>query len=448
MKTSTARVFRCFGVSTCVPSLPAIVFRPLIWIFASMVISASASPLPPSDPPPIHPAQRVSSRAVALPGLAFLPIAKPVPPPVKKQLHAPELTGDLPREVEMLQMVRQFAPVIYHRVAGTIDEHRFDFPTNFDFDGDWVGNNNWKNAADSKFKLRSYVYYSVLESGRYYFLHYALYHPRDWSLVQKDYSDILTSIQQKYKDILTGGVRREIEFNHENDLEGVLEIVDKNAVGGPAVIAIETVAHDYMVRAVAPEATRLIITSGKARQELTLEKGHPVLYVESQKHGIHPWDGQVSLPDDPLIVFRVGEPVEYSAHTPATATYGLLPIYRTFWQHALQTREPNMTFGTVSDFADRFCALAGARRPACEMGSIGGHFRGDVMRPNSAAAPWDWIDKDDPRLPRGAWFFDPIYVLKLHFGQFDFQDTYLYNPYVGIVGAPATPPPPPPAVGH
>ena len=342
----------------------------------------------------------------------------------------------------MLQVARRFSPVIYHRIAGTPEEHRFDFPTNFDFDGDWIGNNNWKNAADPKFRLWSYVYYSVIESGHYYFLHFALYHPRDWSLVQKDYSDILNSIQQKYKDILTGEVRKEVEFNHENDFEGVLEIVDKGAPGGPAVIAIETVAHDYMLRAVAPQASRLIITSGKTRQELTIEKGHPVLYVESQKHGIHPWNGQIALPDDPLVVFREGAAVEYSAHLGATATYGLLPIYRTFWQHALQSREPNVTFGTVSDFADRFCSLPGARRPACVIGSIGGHFRGDILRPNSAAAPWDWIDKDDPRLPRGSWFFDPLYVLKLHFGLFDIQAPYLYNPYVGIVDNSISPPPP------
>ena len=332
----------------------------------------------------------------------------------------------------MLQVAKRFSPVIYHRIAGATDQHRFDFPTNFDFDGDWIGNNNWKNAADPKFRLWSYVYYSVIESGHYYFLHFALYHPRDWSLVQKDYSDILNSIQQKYKDILTGEVRKEVEFNHENDFEGVLEIVDKDAPGGPAVIALETVAHDYMVRAVAPQARRLIITSGKNRQELTIENGHPILYVESQKHGIHPWNGQVAMTDDPLVVLSEGEPVEFSAHVGATATYGLLPIYRTFWQHALQAREPNMTFGTVSDFADRFCSLDGARRPACAIGTIGGHFRGDILRPNSAAAPWDWIDKDDPRLPRGSWFFDPLYVLKLHFGLFDIQESYLYNPYVGI----------------
>ncbi|MGH9554424.1 MAG: hypothetical protein ACRD2Y_01255, partial [Terriglobales bacterium] len=67
------------------------------------------------------------------------------------------------REKELREIAERFAPVLYKRLAGTADDHRFDYPTNFDFDGDWVGNNNWQNAGDAKYKLWSFVYYSVIE---------------------------------------------------------------------------------------------------------------------------------------------------------------------------------------------------------------------------------------------------------------------------------------------
>ena len=41
-----------------------------------------------------------------------------------------------------------------------------------------MGNNNWAHAAETKYKLWSYVYYSVIESEDHYFIHYAVFHPQ------------------------------------------------------------------------------------------------------------------------------------------------------------------------------------------------------------------------------------------------------------------------------
>jgi hypothetical protein len=111
------------------------------------------------------------------------PAAKPLP----AQLSA--------REAEMRAVAERFAPVLHHRMAGNADQHRFDWPTSFDFDKDWVGNNNWEHAADPQFKLWCYVYYSVIESEDHYFIHYALFHPRYWSVVEPSYSGVLDTLQ-------------------------------------------------------------------------------------------------------------------------------------------------------------------------------------------------------------------------------------------------------------
>src|SRR5215213_3853249 len=54
------------------------------------------------------------------------------------------------------QVAVRFAPV-FRQALG--DHPRADYLTNFDFDGDWRGDNNWKNTDDPKFHLRAYVYF-------------------------------------------------------------------------------------------------------------------------------------------------------------------------------------------------------------------------------------------------------------------------------------------------
>jgi len=55
------------------------------------------------------------------------------------------------------EMARHYAPIIRQGVAS--DQ---DFITAVDFDGDWVGNNNWENQPTGD--LSAYVYYSVIET--------------------------------------------------------------------------------------------------------------------------------------------------------------------------------------------------------------------------------------------------------------------------------------------
>ena len=69
------------------------------------------------------------------------------------------------------------APVIYQ---GLGDHPRADYLTNFDFDGDWKGDNNWKNLDNKTFPLKAYVYFSVIETTTHYYVHYAFFHPRDY----------------------------------------------------------------------------------------------------------------------------------------------------------------------------------------------------------------------------------------------------------------------------
>ncbi|MDX6272339.1 MAG: hypothetical protein QOD28_3562, partial [Acidobacteriota bacterium] len=54
------------------------------------------------------------------------------------------LAGNAARDREIAS---QFAPVFRQGVG---DKRRYDYITNFDFDGDWRGDNNWDNADNAR----------------------------------------------------------------------------------------------------------------------------------------------------------------------------------------------------------------------------------------------------------------------------------------------------------
>src|SRR3569623_2061721 len=75
------------------------------------------------------------------------------------------------------QIASKTAPVFHQALGG---HPRGDYPTNFDFDGDWIGTNNWSHAGNKKYKLKGYIYYSVQETETHYYIHYAVFHARDY----------------------------------------------------------------------------------------------------------------------------------------------------------------------------------------------------------------------------------------------------------------------------
>lgn len=99
----------------------------------------------------------------------------------------------------------RYAPVIFQHV----DDAAQDAFTKFTYDGDSYGGNNWDNIYTHP--LNSFVYYAVTRTDRHYFVYYFLYYPRDWC--QTGYPCDFSS---RFSDA------------HENDLEGILLVVDRD----------------------------------------------------------------------------------------------------------------------------------------------------------------------------------------------------------------------------
>ncbi|HYY43396.1 MAG TPA: hypothetical protein VE775_11735, partial [Pyrinomonadaceae bacterium] len=144
----------------------------------------------------------------------------------------------------------RFAPIFYQSLGA---QPRHDYITNFDFDGDWRGDNNWLHADDPKLPLKAYIYYAVSETATHYFIHYAVFHPRDYKGGARRgrlLSDLLNETVKRSGKYDPTGVAEVATVAHENDMEGCLVVVAKDGadVAHGRVAYVETLAHNRFLR--------------------------------------------------------------------------------------------------------------------------------------------------------------------------------------------------------
>lgn len=333
------------------------------------------------------------------------------------------------RQSQEKQIAARFAPIIHQ---GLGEQPRSDYITNFDFDGDWRGDNNWQNTDNKSYPLLAYVYYSVLETETHYFIHYASFHPRDYKggLLQSTIVDTLLSegLKRLGKDP-TGGLANDVALSHENDLEGCLVVAEKR---GPdyydaRVQFVETLAHNQFLKYRAAE-----VNNGTG-DVVTLQDQHPLLFAEPKGHGMERFTGfreqQKSSVKGAMVYSFAGR-----AENPETARgmnvgYDLIPMYETLWQRALAGE--NATYGEVEDYQPFAVRVQDSPlRTEQVIGKLGAAFRGTVGFKNKARPPWGWFDQSEKDRPAGEWFFDPAGVIARHFNLSEsFARAYLYHPY-------------------
>ncbi len=285
-----------------------------------------------------------------------------------------------------------YGPVIHQGAAS--DQ---DYITALDFDGDWIGNNNWENQPTGD--LSAYVYYSVIESKTHWFLFYSLFHPRDYT-----YEDCATS----------GGC-------HENDLESIQLTVEKNGTPFGKPKTLETLAHDsiYLYTFDESVGSGFLRVMGMAE----LEDGHPLVYVEALGHGIYGHKGASSsiyyfprLLGGGTLTYRVGEQAEVPESTKdENISYKLIPIYTTLWP-----RRDSIGDGKTFD------------RPFEYRGHVlSASIDGDTFCKDSANTPWGYKQAIGATLSRGDWFLDPARAVAFHASfEGDFSLEYVYNPFL------------------
>jgi Zn-dependent protease with chaperone function len=331
---------------------------------------------------------------------------------------APESQAARDREVAAL-----FAPLFYQALG---EEPRYDYIAAFDFDGDWRGDNNWENAAKKEFPLKAWVYYTVRETSTHYFIHYAVFHPRDYkggAGKGRLLSKVIRTATRPAAAVDPTGRALEAVLAHENDLEGCLVVVEKHG-GDPSngqVVFLQTLAHNNFLK---------YVPAGSPREgfETFVQNGRRVkLFIEPKGHGIEAYQPEAGHDKHRLLLYaftgRAEEPER--SHT-LPVGYDLVPIESTLWPEAKRGVTP--AYAEVQDFGPVLLDMAdgdNVKEVTWEAGQLGVAFRGTVGGANLARPPWGWFDAKDKTQPPGQWFFDPARVIRRDYSLENFSTAYL-----------------------
>lgn len=319
------------------------------------------------------------------------------------------------KEARHREVAALFAPE-FHQGLG--NEPRYDYITNFDFDGDWRGDNNWANASDKRFPLRGWIYYSVRETASHYFVHYAAFHPRDYKGGAGKGRLLSKAVRVATKpaaSIDPTGRAAEAVFAHENDLEGCLVVIAKHGDDPKDgnVLFVETLSHNTFLKySTGPDKPQGVGT-------VSLHGRRPQLYVEAKGHGIEALDAAGSTRKDPVKIYtftgQAEDPLDDDDRNGPTG-YDLVPIETTLWTEAQRGLTP--AYGEVEDYGlllvDEF-RDGSIHEKEWRIGTIGSAFRGTVGGANLARPPWAWFDGKNKDQQTGHWYFDPARVIRRDF---------------------------------
>ena len=286
------------------------------------------------------------------------------------------------------ELAARFAPVFYQGIG---DNQRSDYITNFDFDGDWRGDNNWDHVANKRYPLKAYVYYSVAETRTHYFIHYAIFHGRDYkggTTKGKILSELLRDTVKVGGESDPTGMAIVATVAHENDMEGCLVVVEKagNDLARANVVFVTTVAHNKFLKYTAG--------SDKPEAMIGIMDQRPLLYVEPKGHGVLNYlNGDMSIDNDSggstvapdkqggsktksqktkekeakeakngIVIYHFAGRAEQPDKAKGdSCAYDLVPIETTLWQHA-QTKA-NETYGVVFDYPPITISVASRAPP-------------------------------------------------------------------------------------
>ncbi|HEU0005844.1 MAG TPA: hypothetical protein VFS12_07630 [Terriglobia bacterium] len=301
-------------------------------------------------------------------------------------------------------LAEYYAPVVYQESKSAV----LDYITRFDYDGDWNGANNWRNAY--RYELRAYVYYGVVESTNHVFITYAFYHPRDFTARPLE------------------GMAPKTE--HENDLEGCMLVVEKDKTRWGRPILLEALAHDYFYKYDNPNYRRV----KKGKRSLPLDGSivflkqvdathhqQPAIYIEPEGHGVKAATQQVRAEDfkHPGIIYRFagrGAEVPRSNSDP-DVSYDLIAIEDSLWARRTEIGASSL-----------YCCGDSYALPGGQTVLLGSAFNGPIGG-CAAKPPWGW-DQANDAIEKGDLFRDPLKAVAAQLQLEGWGGTYVHNPYL------------------
>lgn len=286
-------------------------------------------------------------------------------------------------DVGNADLAYRWAPIHYQDTSSAY--YTADYLAPVDYDGDWNTLNNWEDLDAHTADLSGTVYYSVVETSTDWYIAYAFFHPRDW----KDYPVNV--------------------FSHENDMEGLLEVVHKDGSTYGTPMAMVTLAHDNFYSYLPPGSP---YTAGEQNIDGNVVMqdydgaSHPTSFQEDRAHGCNAWDGGDFPGGDGIVYYpsRDGGTVPTGGND-RSAHYRLVDVFGG---------------GGLWD-----------RRNDAQTYASFGAFAGDNGEDNAAHAPWAWDDfNDGGDLQAGVIATDPALLISKYFANTGSPSLdYTSNPY-------------------
>ncbi|UII26920.1 beta/gamma crystallin family protein [Fulvivirga maritima] len=296
-------------------------------------------------------------------------------------------------------LVKRWAPIHYMDVdvTGTYAENgKSDYITAINYDGDWNAENNWENLSTYGNDLYAHVYYSVVETSTHWYIIYAFFHPRDWTDIALLY----------YLD------------QHENDLEGILMMIEKDGSTYGALRGAVTVSHSDFF-SFTPSGSPL--TNGHENIDGTLQfanyngEMHPVTAQEAKGHGLKAWP-QYDINGDGIIYY---------------------PSMNDIAEKPADEYDNHVEYKLVNIFESN--GLWAQRNNTALFYDAGGDFRGNNFKDGGANAPWAWNDGNDGIVNGGEMATDPAKLFDNYFeGISNISHIYTSNTYNPNGGGVAT----------
>jgi hypothetical protein len=280
-----------------------------------------------------------------------------------------------------------WAPIVYQDTDST--DYSADYITNFDFDGDWNGCNNWENKDN--YPLKAWVYYWVVETPTNWFIGYAFFHPRDWAEINTDL------------------------VSHENDMEGCLLVIKKGgSIYGKFLVMITQAHWDFYSFKDFEQFPSDGVKQGYETIDGDVDflNSHPKLYIQAKGHGII-GDEQKTLPDDTQGTWRFNPYGDYVIYYPDRIA-----------QEPRRGNDRHVSYGlkNMNEIWNK--------RYNPETFYNYGTFRGDTYGKSKANAPWGWDDWNDGEIARGELYEDPAHLVDYyHEGLGEFSHDYIYRSY-------------------
>lgn len=322
------------------------------------------------------------------------------------------------------QLAGYWSPLIYQDVGNNPEA---DIPTLVNFDGDWIGNNNWDNITQygkGKKALYPNAYWSLVETETHYFIGYDLFYARHDP--QTSLGDHENDMEGMMLVIRKAGIARK-DGTTVSNASGELELVligrhAKLTMFAPANAAIK---YDPGMSTVNYDGTFATETNARGTHLKVYSAQNDVSLLDSNEdfgHALKIYNGGGAKGKSGFIYEWGGAGTSAvnmnESGTTAWDNYmsnfteskrlnlGLIPLESSLW-----SIRNDMTLGLWSSY---------------------GTFKGDAGKANAADAPWGWSFKEYRDLGSGTLLADPaLYVDTLFDGLGAFSKTYVTNAYKG-----------------